>query len=40
MLMKLGVLYPFSVSRAKPALAGHPIQPVEAEAMSSAGSAF
>jgi hypothetical protein len=39
MLMKLGVLCPFSVSRAKP-LTGHPIQPVEAEAMSSAGSAF
>jgi hypothetical protein len=38
--MKLGVLCPFSVSRAKAALTGHPIQPVEAEAMSSASSAF
>jgi hypothetical protein len=40
MLMKLGVLRPFSVSRTKLALTGHPIQSVEAEAMSSAGSAF
>lgn len=38
--MKLGVLCPFSVSRAKPPLTGHPIQPAEAEAVSSASWAF
>ena len=37
--MKLVVLCPFSVSHAKPPLTGHPIQLVEAEAVSSAGSA-